>query len=89
MDTAVRMDRRRAPRRAVNWAAPLQVAATVRVRGMAPLAVDAPVPVAVAVRSRVYVCPIVVLRAVAPTDRTPVVEAKENVAASVPTINEN
>jgi len=62
------------------------VAATVRVSGMAPLAVEAPVPVAVAVRVRPYVCPIVVLRAVLPTDRTPVELAKEKVGASVPTI---
>jgi len=89
MDTAVRMERRRTPRRAVSWAAPLQVAATIRARGMAPLASEAPVPVAAAVRVRAYVCPIVVLRAVLPTDRTPVVPAKEKVAKSAPTINEN
>jgi len=62
------------------------VAATVRVSGMAPLASDAPVPVAAAVRVRAYVCPIVVLRAVLPTDRTPVEPAKEKVDAAVPTI---
>ena len=86
INIAVITERRRTPRRAVSWAAPLQVAATVRVRGMAPLASDAPVPVAAAVRVRAYVCPIVVLRAVLPTDRTPVEPAKENVDASVPTI---
>jgi len=50
MDKAVRTDRRRTPRRAVSWAAPLQVAAMVRMRGMAPLAAELP-PVAVRVRA--------------------------------------
>jgi len=49
MDTAVRMERRRTPRRAVSWAASLQVDALVRVRGMAPLATE--VPDAVRVRA--------------------------------------
>ena len=61
----------RTPRKAVSWVTPLQVAATVRVRGMAPLVAEASVPVAVAVSVRSYVYPIVVLRAVLLTVRTP------------------
>ena len=84
-DTAVRMDRRRTPRRAVSWAAPLsQVDALVRVRGMAPLATELP-PDGVAVRVRAYVVPTVVPRAVPPTERAPVAVSSENDPASVPT----
>jgi len=89
MDIAVITERRRTPRRAVSWVTPLQVAATVRVSVVASLSVEAPVPAAAsAVRVRAYVCPIVVLRAVLPTDKTPVEPAKEKVDASFPTINE-
>jgi len=57
IDTAVRIEIRRTPRRVVSWAAPLsQVEALVRVRVMAPLSAEgviSPVAVAVAVSSRV------------------------------------
>jgi len=74
IDKAVRIVRSSIPIRAVSWVAPLsQVAATVRVRGVASLAVEASDPVAVAVRVRAYVCPTVVLRAEPLTVRTLVV----------------
>ena len=87
MDTAVITERRSTPRRAVSWTAPLsQVAATVRVRGMAPLSADGAVPVAVAVRVRAYVSPIVVLRAELPTVRAPVAVFRLKELAAVPKI---
>jgi len=86
IDTAVMIERRRTPRRAVSWAAPLQVDALVRVRVMAPLATELP-PDGVAVRVRAYVVPTVVLRAVPPTTIAPVPAVIENVAASVPAID--
>jgi len=90
MDTAVITERRRTPRRAVSWAAPLsQVAATVRVMGMAPLAAEGAVPVAVAVTVRAYVSPIVVLKAVLPTVRAPVAVFRLKVLAAVPKKNRN
>jgi len=76
----------RTPRKAVSWVTTLQVAATVRVRGMAPLVAEASVPVAVAVSVRSYVNPIVVLRAVLLTVRTPDEPQKSNDHASVPVI---
>ena len=74
IDDVVRIVKNNIPTKAVSWVAPLsQCAATVRVRGVAPLAAEGNVPpVAAAVRVRAYVCPTIVLRAEPLTVRTPV-----------------